>query len=106
MSQEFDEDDPESFLRAQGLIGDTFILHCDEDPSDFLTLRRVGMKSDSNNDAIISLVSYMTEVQAKEDKISGGIILTSETARVLAAALINAADEIDGFQTMFRLEGQ
>ena len=105
MSEEFIDEDPEDFLREEGLIGDTFILYCDEEPSDFLTLRRVGVKQDDNTEAIISLISHMSEVQAKNDKISGGIILTSQTARVLAAALINAADEIDGFKAMFNLGG-
>lgn len=98
------EIDPEEFLRESGLLGQEFIVHCNEEPDDFLTLRRIGNnKVEEVYEAVISLVTHVDEASAGENKITGGVMLTPHTARITAAALMNAADEIEGFNTMFKI---
>ncbi len=93
----------DEFLQAHGLLGQEIKVHCEQEPSDFLTIRRIGSNVDTDMDAVISLVTQVSETSAANNKITGGVMLTAATARIVAASLLNAADEIEGFMTMFRI---
>jgi hypothetical protein len=98
-----EEMEADEYLQAHGLLGQEIKVHCEQEPSDFLTIRRIGSNLDTNMDAVISLVTQVSETSAANNKITGGIMLTPATARIVAASLLNAADEIEGFMTMFRI---
>jgi hypothetical protein len=112
MSEEFynyeDDDDfksAEQYLEDQGLLGDMLSITCAQVPDDFMTVRRIGDAEHSVEGAepVISIITFVAEVHAVDNHISGGVMLTAEGARVVAAHLLNAADEIDGFHAMFNI---
>ena len=106
MSEFYDHEEEmeaDEYLESHGLLGKEVRVHCEQEPSDFLTIRRIGSNIDTDMDAVISLVTQVSETSAANNKITGGIMLTPATARVIAASLLNAADEIEGFTTMFKI---
>ena len=121
MSEFFDQEDDEdgnNFQEAEqrlqdlGLIGTVLQLGCAQVEGDFLSVRRIGDVEHAveNLEPVVSVMLHISEVTAIEGLISGGVMLTAEGARVLAAHLLNSADEIDGFHAMFEFstveEGQ
>ena len=113
MSDEFynyedDDDDVQSteeYLEAQGLLGDLLSITCAQAPEDYMTVRRIGDNEHAVEDVepVISIITYVAEAHGVDNRISGGVMLTAEGARVVAAHLLNAADEIDGFHAMFNI---
>lgn len=107
---DFDDDDetmtPEEYLAEHGLLGDMLSITCAQEPDDYMTIRRIGdteHQIDEEVPPVVSLVTFVEQANATEGHISGGIMLTAEGARVVAAHLLNAADEIDGFKAMFNI---
>jgi len=101
---DLDYSEAEKRLEEAGLLGSTLILGCAQVEDDFLAVRRIGDVEHAEGDLepVVSLMVHTGEVAAADGLISGGIMLSAEGARVLAAHLMNAADEIDGFQAMFQ----
>ena len=108
MSEPFDWDEeksPEEILEERGLLGDMLKISCIQEPDDFMTIRRIGDTANANEvmEPVVSLITFVEQANAQDDRITGGIMLTAEGARVVAAHLLNAADEIDGFKAMFNI---
>ena len=103
-----DEDEdlsPEQWLAKAGMLGDVLSINCVQEPDDFLSVRRIG---DTDHVAegvepVVSLVMHVEQFHAQDDFIMANIMLNAKGARVLAAHLMNAADEIDGFKAMFNI---
>lgn len=113
MSDEFynyedDERTPEEILADHGMLGDMLKITCAQEPDDYMTIRRIGNTESATEDLepVVSVITFVEQAHATDNFISGGIMLTAEGARVVAAHLLNAADEIDGFQAMFNITTQ
>lgn len=103
-----DEDEdlsPEQWLVEYSMFGDVLSINCVQEPDDFLSVRRIG---DTDHVAegvepVVSLVMHVEQVHAQDGFIMTNVMLNAKGARVLAAHLMNAADEIDGFKAMFNI---
>lgn len=110
-ADDFDEDEdfsPEQWLAQAGLLGDVLNLHCMQEPDDFLSVRRIGDSEHAgeNIDPVVSFVTHVEQAHAQDGFVMASVMLSAEGARVLAAHLMNAADEIDGFKAMFNIGTQ
>lgn len=105
-ADDFDEDEdfnPEQWLAEAGLLGDVLSIHCMQEPDDFLSVRRIGDTEHAAEgmEPVVSLVTHVEQAHAQDGFVMTSVMLSAEGARVLAAHLMNAADEIDGFKAMF-----
>ena len=107
---DFTQDEMEAHLQEQGLIGDTLVINCAQVEDDYMTIRRIGtIEAAAEADVeglepVVSLMCHVAEVVAVDGHVVSGVMLTAEGARVVAAHLLNSADEIDGFQHMFDIK--
>lgn len=76
-----------------------FMLPCDYEETDSLELTTVGPAGNPLSSLALSTLIASPDVEATGDGevfIKGSIILKTASARKLAAALLNKADEVDG----------
>lgn len=106
--QDGEELTPEQLLEQSGLLGDVLHIHCMQEPDDFLSVRRIGDAEHATDEVepVVSFVIHVDKAHAQDNFIITSVMLGAEGARVLAAHLMNAADEIDGFTAMFNLESR
>lgn len=79
-------------------VGD-FLLPCDYEETDSLELSAVGPAGHPLSSLALSTLIASPDVEANDEGevfIKGSIILKTPSARKLAAALLNMADDLDG----------
>jgi hypothetical protein len=100
MSVEFPEGDPISWVDAADLWGDLYRFGCIVEPHDYLQFRRIGTAGSPA--AAIGLQMFVQD-EADFLRDSSGregyalsVVLSADSARRLAAAILDAADEATG----------
>ena len=107
-NQEEYDDENENPIEAEIVLnGSSLEIHCVEDGDDFLLVQNIPVEFTSDPDNLVPLVSVSTfsgAATAVDDSIVSNVMLTTSGARMVAAHLLNLADRIDGFTSLFNID--
>ena len=104
---EYDEDNENPIEAEIVLNGTSLEIHCVEEMTDFLLVQNIPVEFTTDPDSLIPLVSvslFSGAATAVDDSIVSNVMLTTSGARMVAAHLLNLADRIDGFTSLFNID--
>ncbi len=104
---EYDDDNENPIEAEIELNGSSLEIHCVEEISDFLLIQNIPVEFSSDPDSLIPLVSvslFSGAATAVDDSVVSNVMLTPSGARMVAAHLLNLADRIDGFVSLFNID--
>ena len=104
---EYDDENDDPIEAEMELNGSSLQIHCVEENSDFLLVQNIPVEFSPDPDSLIPLVSvslFSGAATAVDDSVVSNVMLTPSGARMVAAHLLNLADRIDGFTSLFNID--
>ena len=105
--EEYDDDTATPIEAEMTINGSTLEIHCVEEVSDFLVVQNIPVEFTADPDSLIPLVSvslFAGAATAVDDSVVTNVMLTPSGARIVAAHMLNLADKIEGFVSLFNID--